>query len=218
MSVLNIAEHLKGNWKAEDLMIRGNPPHPLYSLKIQEGDKHRTFKRWYICTQGMGMSLETAEDLQPGKWLENHIEEMLGDKVYIESSSRKTFSISPALRKLLKCPDGYGVGKCREGIWGLYFSPASHGQGAKLIKPFPEGVGMRCLEAILYHDRNDSPMPVPYNDLGAITQDKLVAALRDTLKLESWPDGQQYTDFDYNGMVVRITMTDHINILAGDVY
>jgi hypothetical protein len=217
MSVLNLEEHRTGKDNATDLMIVGNPSHPLYSLKIQDGDGYLPYKRWYICTQGMGMSVETNADLTPGKWLEQHIEEMLAGKLYIESSSRKTFSMSPALRKLIRNPDGYDVIKNGEGIWGLYYLiPFS--QELKLIKPFPEGVPMRCLEAILYYSKNGEPMPVPYNDLGKTAQDKLVIALRDTLTLEEWPDNQPYIVVETKTVPVRILISHRIDILAGEVY
>jgi hypothetical protein len=217
MSVLNLEEHRTGKNNATDLMIVGNPPHQLYSLKIQDGDRYLPYKRWYICTQGMGMSIETNADLNPGKWLEHHIEEMLVGELYIESSTYKTFSMSPALRKRIRHPDGYDVIKNNEGIWGLYYLiPFS--QELKLIKPFPEGVPMRCLEAILYYSRNGEPMPVPYSGLGKTAQDKLVMALRNTLTLEEWPDNRPYIVVETKTVPVRILMTDCLDILAGEIY
>ena len=87
-----------------DVLHGGVASDALYSVKLQNEtpDLNAECNCYYICTQGLGFSIEIQGKLELGKFTEDELRDMLNGRVYIESSVENSMSFSPELCTLVE--------------------------------------------------------------------------------------------------------------------
>ena len=201
-----------------DFIHGGIPDTAMYSVSLQNEtpDVNPDFNAYYICTKGMGYSIEIKGKLEIGKFTEEDLREKLEGRVFIESSIRNRLTYSSGLRNI--CKLGWDIG-VMDGQWLLIAKEPGKNDDitsrpGKVFKVWNLDETIRPLATILHWEEHGSHRVCDMTEEGL----KEFREVHKELHHEEWPAPGESIVLLFHGEKVHVTHNDHVNLINPDFF
>jgi len=204
----------------KDILHGGVSPDALYSVKLQNPtpDVQQDYNSYYICTPGIGFSIEIEGKLGLGKFTEKEMREKLKGRVFLQSSVRSIMGFSRALAE--SCKLSYNISE----HGNQYYLTVTNQMGEdnkllktperKVIRVWNNDEVIRPLASILHWERHGTHRVC---DMTADGVRELREAHKD-LPDDEWPAPGESIVLLLHGEKIHITHEDHMNIINPDFF
>tara|TARA_B100001057_G_scaffold463613_1_gene517968 strand:+ start:188559 stop:189260 length:702 start_codon:yes stop_codon:yes gene_type:complete len=197
-----------------DALLGPIPTDALYSVKLlnRTPDVERRFNCYYVCTKGVGFSIEVMGRLEIGKYTLEELGEKLDNRKWLASSIREPLILSPALEA--HCKYTWELVRNRDNGYYLVAGNSLLKRG-KVVKQWVGSEAVRPLSTILHWETHEA---YDFMDLKKESRDKLAESLRESWSDEQWPAPGEATIVNHENERVVITHENHMEYINPDFF
>lgn len=191
----------------KDILHGGISMDALYSVKLQNAtsEVQQTFNSYYICTPGMGLSIEIEGKFGLGKFTEDELNEKLEGRIFLQSSIGGMMEFSKALKA--KCQYMWTIENFGTQYYLIAQKPNEKG---KVIRIYNHDAVIRPLKYILDWEAREA---YPFMSLSKESRDELAERLKKEWDDEQWPAPGESVTVEHAGEQVYITHEDHMEYI-----